>query len=231
MKMSIDHVVPWGRNAEEYRAMFSLTEADLTGRLLGCADGPASCNVELTQQGVSMISVDPLYAFSADEIRSRIDATAPAVIQHARDHHDTFLWTTIPDVETLACIRLDAMAVFLEDYEAGRVAGRYCEASLPALPFADGAFSLALCSHFLFLYGAMLDAAFHEESLVELCRVADEVRVYPLIELDGSPSRWLASVSQRLSKRGYHVREEPVAYRFQRHAETMLVVSHPTAAT
>src|SRR5260370_30292561 len=47
----LHEVVPWGRSLDEYRAMFALSEGDLQGRLLGCGDGPASFNAELTALG------------------------------------------------------------------------------------------------------------------------------------------------------------------------------------
>ena len=65
MPFSIDRVVPWGRSAPEYQAMFALDEADLGGRILGCGDGPASFNAEMSAQGRAVVSVDPLYAVSA----------------------------------------------------------------------------------------------------------------------------------------------------------------------
>ena len=54
-----------------------------------------------------------------------------------------------------------------------------------ALPFADGEFDLALSSHLLFLYSAQLGKDFHLQSMFELCRVAREVRVFPLLALNG----------------------------------------------
>jgi hypothetical protein len=49
--VQLHEVVPWGRSLDEYRAMFALAEGDLQGRLLGCGDGPASFNAELTELG------------------------------------------------------------------------------------------------------------------------------------------------------------------------------------
>lgn len=57
MGFTLDQVVPWGRSYEEYLAMFALTEADLHKRILGCGDGPASFNAELTKRGGKVISV------------------------------------------------------------------------------------------------------------------------------------------------------------------------------
>ena len=48
---SLEKVVPWGRSFAEYIRMFSLTEEDLEKRILGCGDGPASFNAELTKKG------------------------------------------------------------------------------------------------------------------------------------------------------------------------------------
>jgi hypothetical protein len=75
-----------------------------------------------------------------------------------------------------------SMARFLDDYDVGRKCGRYLAAELPSLPFEDQAFDLGLCSHFLFLYANQFSLEFHAESIVELCRVVKEVRIFPLLE-------------------------------------------------
>ncbi len=77
MAFTLDKLVPWGRSLDEYRRMFALTDADLAKRILGCADGPASFNAEMTGIGRSVVSCDPIYEFSAEEIRQRIDVTYP----------------------------------------------------------------------------------------------------------------------------------------------------------
>jgi hypothetical protein len=43
--LRLDQVVPWGRSAREYGAMFALTTADLDRRILDCAGGPSSFSV------------------------------------------------------------------------------------------------------------------------------------------------------------------------------------------
>ena len=116
------------------------------------------------------------------------------------------------------------MRCFLADYPAGRHEGRYLAGALPRMPFADGCFDLALCSHFLFLYEDKFDAAFHVQSIVELCRVADEIRIFPLLALDGKKSRHLPVVSAVLERSGYECRVVKVDYEFQRGGNRMLVV-------
>ena len=75
MPFSIDRVVPWGRSAAEYRAMFGFDESNLGGGILGCGDGPASFNAEMSAQGHTVVSVDPLYAVSAAAIERRVEET------------------------------------------------------------------------------------------------------------------------------------------------------------
>lgn len=219
---TLDQVVPWGRSFDEYIAMFSLTSADMAGRLLGCGDGPASFNAEATRNGSSVVSCDPIYAFSTADIEARIAATYGQVIDQIQRNPSQFVWETIRSVEELARVRMAAMQVFLQDYPAGLAEGRYLNLELPALPFPDGAFDLALCSHLLFLYSLQLDGAFHRASLLELCRVAREVRVFPLVALDGAMSPHLEGSVEILRAAGFKTSIQRVSYEFQRGACEML---------
>jgi hypothetical protein len=223
---SLSSVVPWGRSFEEYRRMFALTDADLAGKILGCGDGPASFNVEATQSGSQVISCDPLYQFEAPQIRQRIDETSAEVLEQARLNAHEFVWgEAIPDIETLKRVRMGAMMAFLDDSEQGRRDGRYIDAALPALPFAESSFDLALCSHFLFLYSQQHGPAFHLESMRELCRVAREVRVFPLLALGGQRSPHVAAVRDALKDAGFVVTVERVPYEFQRGGDEMMRVA------
>ena len=81
MAFTLDHVVPWGRSYDEYVTMFALTDDELKQRILGCSDGPAGFNSALTKHGGNIVSVDPIYVFSAEQIEQRINETYEAVIQ------------------------------------------------------------------------------------------------------------------------------------------------------
>jgi hypothetical protein len=231
--MQLEQVVPWGRNAAEYIRMFALTPADLAGRILGCGDGPASFNAELTAQGSQLVSVDPLYAFPASAIRTRVDATYAAIIDQVKLRPERYLWRDFADPDALGRVRLKAMEDFLADYEAGRAAGRYVEASLPTLPFAQGEFDLALCSHLLFLYSEQLDLAFHLAAVMEMLRVAREVRIFPLLALDCALSPHLAPVMAHVAEQGCSAEVCAVPYEFQVGGNQMLRLAHigplPTA--
>ena len=222
--MKLEEIVPWGRSFEEYRSMFALSEGDLGRRILGAGDGPASFNAELSARGGSVLSADPLYRFSKEDIAGRIAAASHLVLDQVRACEADFVWKQIPDLKTLETLRMGAMERFLADYEAGRAAGRYRDAALPCLPFDARRFDLALCSHLLFLYSDQLDTTAHLRALRELCRVADEVRIYPLVTLAGKPSPHLEPVMETLAKEGRNLRLQEVDYEFQRGATRMLVI-------
>ncbi len=225
MSFSLSKVVPWGRSLAEYTAMFSLSETDLQQTILGCGDGPASFNAELTQRGGRVISVDPLYQFPARSIKARIDETYDLVMAQTAQNQDEFVWTHVTSLEMLGAIRKAAMDRFLGDYRINT--NRYIPAELPHLPFDDKRFGLALCSHFLFLYSSHLSFEFHISSLVELARVAKEVRVFPLLELGARKSRHLDAVLSTLDDRGYHIGIKRVAYEFQKGGDQMVSIQPP----
>ena len=98
-------------------------------------------------------------------------------------------------------------------------------AGLPQLPFGDKEFDLALCSHFLFLYSEQLTEKFHYDSIKELCRVANNVRIFPVLELGSVKSRHLDSVMKGLQRDGYQVRLRKVAYEFQKGGNELLEIT------
>ena len=224
MSFRLEEVVPWGRSFEEYRRMFALSDKDLSERILGCADGPASFNSGLTKRGGKIVSVDPLYRFSREEIRNRIDQIFETVLGETRKNAHEFVWETIPSVEILAQTRRKAMDEFLDDYSKGLEKERYINASLPELPFREKEFELALCSHYLFLYSPHLSLDFHLQSIRELCRVAREVRIFPLLELGAVSSRHLDEIQKKLREQEYTVSILSVDYEFQRGGNRMMKV-------
>jgi hypothetical protein len=222
MAFRLDEVAPWGRGFDEYAAMFNLTGNDLVAPILGCADGPASFNAEADAREVRVVSADPLYRFDATAIAARIEAARPQVIEQTRANADRFVWDRFPSVDELVAARMRAMRRFLRHYARPEAAGRYVAAALPHLPFQADAFALAVCSHYLFLYSEQLDFAFHLAAVDALLTVARDVRIYPVVDLNGDPSRHLEPLTARLLMAGCSPILEPVDYRFQRNARHML---------
>ena len=219
---TLDRVVPWGRSFDEYRRMFALSELDLQSRILGCADGPAGFNAEASWRGAAVVSCDPLYGADTRQIRQRIEATFDEMLDQTRRNADEFVWDTITSVHELAVLRTSAMETFLADYDEGRLAGRYVEGELPALPFPHQSFDLALCSHFLFLYSDQLGEAFHLDAVHELRRVAREVRIFPLLALGRRPSPYVETIVASVGISGGDVSIEAVPYEFVRGGNQMM---------
>jgi len=222
MSFSLDKVVPWGRSFDEYVAMFALEPADLRRRILGCGDGPAAFNAVANRAGGGVVSVDPMYEFSGAQIKQRIDDVFDGVLAETERNKDEFVWQHIKSVRELGSMRKAAMDEFLSDYDSGLKEYRYVAGELPSLAFMDHTFELALCSHFLFLYSELFDLQFHIDSINELCRVAEEVRIFPLTELGARPSRHLKQTFDACMQAGLHPRIVTVNYEFQKGANRML---------
>jgi hypothetical protein len=141
-----------------------------------------------------------------------------------RTNAGEFVWTHFESLDEMLEARLEAMDQFLGDFPAGKSSGRYLDAQLPNLPLPDDAFDIALCSHFLFLYSERHDSDFHVRSILELLRLAPDVRIFPILELGAVRSRHLAGVTEQLRERGHHVELVTTRYEFQRGGNQMLHV-------
>lgn len=224
MVLKLEQVVPWGRSLTEYVRMFHLTTDDLNLKIIDCASGPASFNAEMTNLGHKVISCDPIYQFSATEIEQRIQLTYPQIINGVTASLDDYVWREIANPTQLGAVRMATMQKFLVDFSLGLQQKRYLNYGLPTLPFKDNQFDLALCSHFLFSYSNHFSATFHIESIVEMCRVSQQVRIFPLLDISGVISSQLAPVMSELKTRGYQVEIKQVDYEFQKGGNQMLVV-------
>ena len=119
---------------------------------------------------------------------------------------------------------MEAMEIFLDSYEQGKKEGRYIPASLPALPFRDREFDIALSSHFLFLYTDNLSYDFHLRSIHEMLRVAGEVRIFPLLDMNANKSVYVRGIIEELGAERIEVRK--VDYEFQIGGNEMLIIKN-----
>ena len=222
MAVHFDQIVPWGRSRNEYDRMFALTTDHLSGGVLDCGGGPASFTAELAACGERAIAVDPIYQFSGSDIRARFEAIADSMLSQVRATPDDWTWSYHRDPDDLMANRRAALEIFLADYESGRKEGRYLVGELPALPFSSSSFGLAVCSHLLFLYSELLSEDFHLQAVRELCRVAREVRIFPLLTLSRRPSPYIAAVRSALATAGWQSETTRVDYELQRGGNEML---------
>ncbi|MCY9755097.1 hypothetical protein M5X00_12690 [Paenibacillus alvei] len=67
------------------------------------------------------------------------------------------------------------------------------------------------------MYADRLDTEFHRRTIEELLRVAkEEVRIFPLIDLEGKRSSQVDEVIHLVQNRGCDVQEKEVPYEFMR---------------
>jgi hypothetical protein len=222
--MKLDKIIPWGRTLAEYKLMFDLSDADLNQQILGCGDGPASFNAEMTELGYSVMSIDPIYQFSAEQIEQRVRDTYETVISQVRENSDLYTWNYFTDPDELGRARLGAMEKFLGDYKTGKVVGRYLDRALPELNLPEKTFDLGVCSHLLFLYSDRLSLDFHLVSIERLLGVCSEVRIFPILKLDCTPSAYVEAVVQNFSNSRFNVQIQTVDYEFQKGGNQMMKI-------
>jgi hypothetical protein len=185
-------VMFFGRNFDEYSQMFNLDLEQMKGkRILDCPSGPASFIAQAHKHGIAATGCDPQYEHDLAELLNIIEKDLEACFeQQAESAH---LLDKAGGQETAAYkeTRMKTFREFAADYPQGKAQGRYVQASLPSLPFADKSFDLVLSSNLLFLYtdvktgGSLIDGHldydFHKAAVLELYRVAAKtVRIYPL---------------------------------------------------
>lgn len=222
-EFDLEGVVPWGRRFDEYEAFFALGDVAPGAAVLDAGGGPASFAVEAEAHGLAVTAADPIYRLDGAAILRRFEATAKAMREGMRAAAYRFKWDFYGSEEAVHRRRRTALELFLADLDEKR-GTRYVAAELPELPFADRTFDLALSSHLLFLYGDDLDCDFHIAAVLELARVAREVRIFPLVNLDGRPSSHLPAVMASLAKAGLLAETVPVPFEFQIGATKMLRV-------
>ncbi len=215
MALKLKNVVPLGRSFDEYRLMFNLSKSDLDKRIMGVGDGPASFNAEMNEMGKTVVSVDPIYFFTAKDISRKFDKVFDNIIEQVRNTPGDWTWTYHMSPDDLRNHRIEALDRFTSDFEQGKKEGRYLTGELPALQFQDKSFDVALCSHLLFLYSDHYDYNFHKAAVYEMLRVAGEVRIFPLLDLMLRRSPYIEPLTKELERDGYTVKIKKVPYEIQ----------------
>lgn len=210
------------RSFSEYQAMFDLP-AELPASVLDCCAGGSGFTAVATSMGVDAIAVDPAYDLPLDELADTVRRGTSGGAGIIDQHADDFVWDWFGSPEKRDQLRTEAADAFLADRT--HQPSRYVAALLPDLPFVDGRFEPALCSHLLFTWSNEFDAAWHLAALRELKRVATEVRVFPLVvQATGAAVPFLDDVRRQLEADGIGSQMRRVPYEFQRGGNQMLVL-------
>lgn len=226
-QMELPVVSFFGRTLQEYCRFFAIDPVKLRGRaVLDVAAGPSSFTAEAVSGGVDAVAVDPLYDHSPVELSEQIARDYQRMFMQMRAKPGLFRLKAFASFEAAEVDRRSAAQRFLNDYEGNIRHGRYVRATLPLLPFLDGAFDLVLCAHLLFIYAARFDFEWHLEACCELARVSGgEVRIHPVCGADGRVYGELERLRRELLARGVHSAVVPVDYEFFAGGTSMLVLS------
>ncbi len=223
MAVELENVVPLGRSLKEYRLMFDLTDKDLDKQILGVADGIASFNAEMTELGKAVVSVDPIYSFEGKEIKEQFYNVIDSVVDQLKATQEDYIWDIFKSPDEYKQYRIQTLEKFIADYDLGKRERRYTIGELPSLDFEDSSFNLALCAHLLFFYSKQLDYEFHLASVKEILRTANEVRIFPLLDVKSiNRSVHLDPIIRELESEGLSVELRKVDYDMQRGENIML---------
>lgn len=218
MKLETPLIPSWVHSLDDYQHMFALAEHDLTRSILDYPASISSFNAEMYACGHTVISADSHYNLIPFDMSKHVDNIIQHLATHLHQYADRIQGEGEKTLENIVNAWNHYAQMFVTDYSHGKLEGRYRVAQLPTLPFADFEFELALCSDLLFRSKEMLP----ERMIAELCRVAHEVRVFPLLDAQGEVSATLGAVMLNLQHANFGVEVREVPYKLQKGSNAML---------
>ncbi|WP_232509545.1 class I SAM-dependent methyltransferase [Parageobacillus thermoglucosidasius] len=204
--------------------MFSLSVEELKGKkILDCPAGACSFAALGNKLGLDVTACDIAYYHSVEDLELKGLQDIEHAMEQMEKAANNYIWDYFKDVEDLKKHRLSALKACVNDIRESN--GRYIPAALPSLPFKDEEFDVILSAHFLFMYADRLDDSFHIATLNELLRVSKkEIRIFPLVDLEGKRYGHLDRLVNYLTENGCTVEEVKVSYEFQKNANSMLKI-------
>lgn len=221
--MSDQEVVPgWVYGLEEYQQIFDLNPQDFKRSILDFPGSISCFNAEASGKGANIVSADALYLHGHEQVSDFAKNLYRMNADFLKQNHQKLKYGE-PALNQIALDWENNKTKFLADYSTGKEAGRYQHVLMPNLPYEDSQFDLALCSDYVFNRHVQNDCR-PEEVILELCRVAREVRVFPLLNDAGDISEWLGPVMLELQKNNYGIEIRQVPFEVLKGGNAMLRV-------
>lgn len=223
-KLDIDRIIFIGRTFDEYIDMFNLQNENLKDKkLLDCPAGACSFTALGRNNGLDVKACDIAYTFETNDLYNKGQQDVAHAIEKMELSKSNYNWNYFKNTSELKTHRLQALEDCTEDMKKYPESYRYV--SLPELPYEDNEFDILLSAHFLFMYSDRLDYQYHIQTINEMLRVTrEEIRIFPLINLEGKRYEYLNDVIKYLNELGYITEEIKVDYEFQTNANTMLSI-------
>lgn len=222
--MDNKHVSVWGRTLEEYINMFSLNGISYSTKILSIADGPSTFNLQQRQRGINITSVDPIYNLSVDKLKEVFKKSYSFNKELFIENKESFNFKNAEEMEQVLAKRQNTFNTFIADYETHR--NNYNFGKLPNLDLTSNSFDLCLCSNFLFIFDHIFDLEFHINSIQEMLRLSNEVRIFPLYNIDGKESEFLSSITDFLTTNSYQWTIETNNYHVYKNGNRFLKITH-----
>lgn len=224
-KLDIDRIIFIGRTFEEYVNMFDLSIANLKNKkVLDCPAGACSFSATARENGLDVEACDIAYYFNNVELYNKGKEDIKHMINKMEKSKSNYNWTFFNDTDDLKDYRIEALDTCVKDMKLYQE--KYHAVELPQLPFSDNEFDILLSAHFLFLYSEAFDFNFHIQTLEEMLRVTkEEIRIFPLVNIEGDRYEELDKIIHTLNERGYNTEEVQVNYEFQSNANSFLKIN------
>lgn len=211
---------------DEVMDMFALTQDELKMRILHYNAGISSFAATMHFRDALVVAADVIYSASGKTLENQILQGQQALKKEIETHPERFALKQ--SVETWLTAHEGRNVLFLEDFEAGKAEKRYIAASLPNLPFEDETFDLVLVAHHFFMKAQALEAMLAD--LVELTRVANEVRIFPLLTDAASLPNSVGELAAHLQHQGLGVEIKSSHFELQKHGNALMRIFNPSCS-
>lgn len=214
----------WGQHLDEYRDMFGLTAADLSKNFLEYNSGASAFNAELSKLNTKCISCDPWFDLELEELAEKINTNFNNRLKQLENNLQNIDVSRYGSFAKLIAYRRQGIAEFLQDFVKGKDDKRYIGPQGASLPFADFSFDFAVVANNFFADLDYQTVEYHVAIIKELGRVAKDVRIFPLVDVNGVPSSLLGPIIMGLHQDNFGVEVKDVAYHLQPKGNAMLRV-------
>jgi hypothetical protein len=212
----------WIYNLKNYKEMYDLKEEEFEYYILDFPAGLSSFNAEMLQMGYdNVISGDRLYQLEPEEMEQQAAKLLVNSEKYLRKHAKMLRKNEEKYIQKILHKWQQSVNIFIQDYRLGKKTNRYRFMDLPSLPFKEHEFKLALCSDLVF-HSETQEQGNHFQLVKELCRVAGEVRIFPLMNEKGEISNTIGPILLEMQNFHYGIEVREVAYEKNKGANAML---------
>ena len=218
--------VLWGHRLNDYKEMFNLSDEFLANnQIVEYGSGITSFNAEMAKLGRRVVSIDPMYALTLDDIKSHVSEVFELTLSKIKNNKEKYNWKNHDELAALIEMRRKGINLFYADFEKGREEGRYLTGIDPSVLTAENScFDLALITHHLFVNFVDHGVDEHVALILEMIKIAGEVNIFPLLDKFGQISKLLGPVMLSLQQRELGLEVCQVGSQLQKSGNAMLRV-------